>query len=357
MARPGRFLYGDLGRMLAFAWGGLRGMSPSKMINAISGQIEKFRRVSCPTAAPCVAVLDVTNVCNLKCPYCPTGSRRESGRQERFIKLSEVQRLVDEIGQYLISANLYNWGEPLLHPQIGEIIRTLRRRKIFTVLSTNLNIADQKKLEEVSDAELDYMVVSISGATQEVYEKYHAGGKLQLVMENIRHLTRYKRSRRVRRPLVEVKFLTFSHNIHQLDGACRLARESGADVFRRVTGGGPEDAVIVDQHHSTDSGARFCHQLWHSIVLTPDQRLAPCCFLFFREDDLGDCRGKSFLEVRRNSSFTLARKLFDVSQVSNLPSDLRHPCLKCDIVHRQPHLREYLRSNPHAGRAYRTGGP
>jgi len=168
-------------------------MTPRKLLNLLRCELDKFKRVPRPRSAPFVAVLDVTNHCNLKCPFCPTGSRRDSGRGTGFLDLSVAQRMADELGAYLVSVKLYNWGEPLLHPRIADFIRIFRKRRVFTVLSTNLCIANTRILEDICDAGLDYLSVSVSGASQAVYEQYHAGGDIQRVLSNLRHIQAYKR--------------------------------------------------------------------------------------------------------------------------------------------------------------------
>jgi hypothetical protein len=54
--------------------------------------------------------------------------------------------------------------------------------------------------------------------------------------------------------------------------------------------------------------------------------------------------------------FVTARKLFNVSEASALPETLQHPCLKCEVVHDQPHLRAYLAANIYAKRITAPGG-
>jgi organic radical activating enzyme len=328
-----------------------------KLSNLLYCQVEKLRRVARPASFPLVAVIDVNSRCNLQCPYCPTGARRDSGRAQSLIDPSIVQRLVDELGQHLISAHLFNWGEPLLHPQIAEMVNMFHTRRIFTAISSNLNAGRKEVLEDLCDAGLDHLAVSISGASQEIYEQYHRTGKLAAVLDNTRHLVEYKKRKHIRNPVIEWKFLAFKHNLHQVESARQLARELGVDVFRWIHGGGPDEALVEGKansgHHISE---KFCHQLWQSVVLQSDGGIAPCCYLYFKQDDVGDYSGDPISKIRQNQAFTTARSLFDTGSADNLPSDLQHPCLKCGVVHEQPHLRKYLKSNPYAIKGHRTGG-
>ena len=193
-------------------------------------------------------------------------------------------------------------------------------RNIFTVISSNFSFRNNKALESVCDAGLDHLVLSLSGASQLVHERYHRSANLDQVFTNLRHLSRYKRKQGMRRPLVECKYLLFKHNLHEAREARRLAIESGADFFRVVKAVGPKEAILETAKSSAIGGASLCHQLWHTIVMNADGGVSPCCFLFFKEDDFGmycsEDRGQGFLmPVRNGEPAIMARKLFDRKKV------------------------------------------
>jgi len=357
MPQPGSIL----GRHVAVLSLGLRYLTFKKIGNMLRCELEKFKRSARVRSFPYVAVIDVTNACNLRCPYCPTGARRDSGRKRRRIDLSELEALIDEIGDYVVSANLYNWGEPFLHPDIGGIVKAFHQKGILTVLSSNLSFSNDEALKSVCDMGLDHFVVSFSGASQETYEKYHRTGKLYQVLANLRQLNDYKRALGLTRPLVECKYLLFRHNRHEIESARKIAIEWGADLFRVVPAGGPEEAILQNAEQQR-AHAPLCHQLWHTVVLNADGGVSPCCFLFFKDDDLGmyspaEPEQQALVDIRNGELAVTARRFFNRNEVGRLPVDLEHPCLKCHMVHGQPHLREYLKSNPNAQQTHRTAGP
>jgi organic radical activating enzyme len=346
-------------RLVTTALTGRPYLTPAKLVNVLRSESEKWFRVVRPRAFPYVAVADVANLCNLQCPYCPTGARRSSGRARKLIDPLLLKKMLDELDKYLLSVNLFNWGEPLLHPQISDMVRMIHARRIFTQISTNLNTSHRETLAELCEAGLDYLTVSVAGATQEVYEQYHCGGNLQLVLENIRYLTAFKRRHRLKRPVVEFKYLLFKHNRHQMPAARKMAYGLGVEIFRCQTAGGPEEAIIADSASAAlkPRFPKICHQLWNMAVLNSDGGIAPCCYLFFKSDDFGVYNHELFRQVRNNQLFVTARQLFNAAEAGTLPVHLQHPCLKCQVVHAQPHLKAYLASNPHAKQDHRTGGP
>ena len=345
-------------RLVTLGLTGLPYMTPAKLFNVIRCEREKWQREVRPQAFPYLAVIDVANICNLRCPYCPTGARRKSGRAESLIDPLLVKSMLDELGQYLISVNLYNWGEPLLHPQIAAMVRMIHNRRIFTKISTNLNTDKREVLVDLCEAGLDYLTVSFSGASQEVYEHYHRGGDLDVVLENIRYLTAYKRRNNRRRPIIELMYLVFKHNRQEMKAARHMAAELGVESIRWFAGGGPGEAKIDASSSAAASlSHNFCHHLWNMVVLNSDGGILPCCYLFFKKDDFGNYAQERVMEVRNNPFFVTARKLFNASEAVDLPGTMQHPCLKCEVVHNQPHLHEYLALNPHGQKDHRTGGP
>ncbi len=333
-------------------------ITPKKVLNLLQCEIEKRRRIVRPRSFPYIAIIDITNTCNLRCPFCPTGDRRNSGRTKTMIDTSKVRQFIDEIGEYIISANLFNWGEPLLHPHLASIVRMVHDASIFTVISSNLNTNNRNLLNDICDAGLDYLTVSLSGASQEAYEQYHRKGNPDLVFENIRHIIGYRRKKRRKKPIIELKYLVFKHNRHEVETARQRAKEIGVDIFRAVRGGG-EDEARVEEGQALERNVRtnFCHQLWHVALINADAGISPCCFLFFKEDDFAEYTQNSLLDIRQSKRFVTARKFFNPSSAVDLPPDLQHPCLKCALVHEQPHLQNYLKSNPNAKKGHRTGGP
>ncbi len=104
------YRFGSIRRMTSLGLGVRQYLTLRKLTNLLRCEAEKLRRVARPASFPLVAVVDVNSRCNLQCPYCPTGARRDSGRTESLIDPSMVHRLVDELGQYLITARSVQLG-------------------------------------------------------------------------------------------------------------------------------------------------------------------------------------------------------------------------------------------------------
>ncbi len=82
---------------------------------------------------PLVTILEPLEACNLSCSGC--GRVREYAHiWDKRLSVAESLRAVEESGAPTVSIA---GGEPLLHPQIGEIVAALVKRKYFVYLCTN----------------------------------------------------------------------------------------------------------------------------------------------------------------------------------------------------------------------------
>ncbi len=318
----------------------------TKVLNLLHCELERRRLAVRRRSRPYGGFLDVTNRCNLRCPYCFTGHGLKDGREVRFVAPETVQRLVDEAGRYLIGINLFNWGEPFLHPEIAAIIRTFHEARIFTKIASNLNVRKPQVLEAAMRAGLDYLSVSLDGVTQEVYAKYRKGGDLKLVLDNLRFLVARRRQLGLRTPVIEWQFLVFPHNRHELAAARDLAAHLGVDIFKARSGAAPVRQDVAGEEGRLAALA-VCEQLWRSLVVQSDGGILPCCYLFFRRDDFGRLDQGPLLEILNGARFLWARRLFRPESAAHLPPDFQHPCLICPLIHSQPHLQDFLAAGGH----------
>lgn len=78
------------------------------------------------------AYLEITNVCNLSCAFCP-GTRREKGS----LTPGQFQILAQRLRPHTEYLYLHLMGEPLLHPQLGELLRRAEELAFQVVVTTN----------------------------------------------------------------------------------------------------------------------------------------------------------------------------------------------------------------------------
>lgn len=85
------------------------------------------------------AYLEITNVCNLSCSFCP-GTRRE----KRFMTPNEFETLSRKLRGQVEYLYLHLMGEPLLHPQLEEILGIAARQGFRVIITTNGTLLDRR---------------------------------------------------------------------------------------------------------------------------------------------------------------------------------------------------------------------
>lgn len=77
--------------------------------------------------------IEITNSCNLKCPFCPSATL--SNRQ--FMNIEQFQQVIDNIKDYTKIVYLHILGEPLLHPLFKDFLRICKEANLEVRLTTN----------------------------------------------------------------------------------------------------------------------------------------------------------------------------------------------------------------------------
>ncbi len=219
--------------------------TPKKLVNLLAIELQRKIHRTKVVGYPYFLIIDPNNICNLRCPLCPSGFKETEMKRE-FVRIEDFKKIIDRLYPYAYEVALHNWGEPFLNPDIFEMIRYCKKKNIGTNLSTNLNISSLDT-DEIIRSGLEYMVVSMDGTTQNVYSKYRVGGKIDLVFNNMVDLINKRKELKSKSPFIEWQYVVMKHNIHQIDDAKRMAKEIGVDTIRFIPVGLPIDAVNKDE--------------------------------------------------------------------------------------------------------------
>lgn len=299
-----------------------------KTLNLLLAKFQFRARHSYLVAHPMGLVVDPSNVCQLGCPGCVHSS--SSGAAERFLwpngtlEETRFRALMERYGPTAVAVYFCDYGEPLLNRNTPTLVRIAKSFYMQAMLSTSLSVR-QFDADAIVESGLDFMVLSIDGATQPVYERFRRGGHLDLVFENIRKLVEARRRLHRSTPVLSWNFLAFQHNVHEIPEALRIARSLGVDQFRvvepfDVTWDDPEilpaevkprvlhlDRTVLrafrgsqsatshplaveriraayeqpweqlPEQEAAASSAHACHWLYKNLVMDATGRVMPCC--------------------------------------------------------------------------------
>jgi radical SAM protein with 4Fe4S-binding SPASM domain len=179
--------------------------------------------------------VEVTGACNLRCRMCLVRYAPAIGRREGALAFEDFLGLVDALPT-LHRLTLQGLGEPLLSPHLVDMVRHAADRGIEVGFNTNGTLLGRQRAEELVDAGLAWLHVSLDGATAATYEDIRHGtalaprpGQFERVVENLRGLVTARGQAGAARPRIQLVFVAMRRNVAELADLVRLAADIGVD--------------------------------------------------------------------------------------------------------------------------------
>lgn len=266
-----------------------------------------------------------TTSCNLRCPECPSGLR-EFSRPTGMLQKDFFHETIDDIYKELLYLIFYFQGEPYLNPDFLDMVKYAHDKGIYTATSTNAHYLTDEKAKKTVESGLDRLIISIDGTTQDVYQQYRVGGKLEKVLEGARNIVKWKKELNSKTPFIFFQFLVVKPNEHQIEEVKKLGKEIGVNQVRFKTAqvydyeNDPNHLIPTNEKYSRykkdkngnmtiKSGLNnHCWKLWHANVITWDGLVVPCCFDKDATHQLGNLKMQSFKETWHNDNYKQFRR-------------------------------------------------
>jgi len=107
--------------------------------------------------------IEITNACNFKCTWCPDSIM---DRRRGFMRKEKAFRILDEIAEKkawlgpLYPVKLHQMGEPMLHPDLPEIVGHAESRGVGIELNTNCGLITRERIDALYEAGLTNLILS-----------------------------------------------------------------------------------------------------------------------------------------------------------------------------------------------------
>ena len=134
------------------------------------------------TKHPILAHLIPVRRCNLSCTYC-----NEFDDFSKPVPLNVIKHRADLLARLGTTIITISGGEPLLHPQLDDLIRHIRRHGMLAGLITNGYLLTAERIERLNAAGLDHLQISIDNVIPDEVSKKSLkvlDKKLQLLAEH-----------------------------------------------------------------------------------------------------------------------------------------------------------------------------
>lgn len=130
--------------------------------------------------------IELTNCCNFRCCFCPTGTKAMK-RMKGYMSDEVADAIAWNVREYGIpGVRFIRWGEPTLHPKYIEIMEKIKRAGALIHINTNGSLLDQKQMQKLMDIHLDSIKFSFQGADEGTYNEMREGGDYQKLLNTIR---------------------------------------------------------------------------------------------------------------------------------------------------------------------------
>lgn len=179
--------------------------------------------------------LEINSACNLHCPTCTKGNQEGYDHKSGIMDPDLMDKILDKIQSENPNAIVFLYGnsEPFIHPRLAECILAVKKLGLHPEMSTNLNII--RNVPDVLAANPDLMIISLSGFTQEVYVKGHAGGDIEKVKANMRTVAELNNQIPLpSRCKISVNYHVYKDNEHEIPLMEEYCRNLGIGFFTSI---------------------------------------------------------------------------------------------------------------------------
>ncbi|HUW30463.1 MAG TPA: radical SAM protein [Planctomycetota bacterium] len=338
-----------------------------RVTNAAMAKAQMRLRSSYCPAMPTSVAIEVTNLCSGDCVLCPVGQGRRS-RSLGMIEWDNFTRLVDEVSPYVTFIGLYNWGEPLMHPRIYDMIEYVKARKIHAEVSSNLHNLETEDSERLVRSGLDVLGVALHGLSEETYRNYQPRHRFVDVINKVKAVCETKRRLGSQTPEIRLDYIVRSDNECEAPLLPDFAANLGVGHFLEETSLNlrllPYDRTMKPRNVSEEqlrkerlelmdrwlpkddakvnpvyrmvrenggimpSGGQKifqCTNPWHHMIICWDGDVDLCCGSYEKRYSVGNVFGASVREVWNNSRYRAARR-----SIRNKKQE-SDPWILCDV--------------------------
>ena len=291
-------------------------------------------RFELETTFPLFLHIELSQVCNLRCPMCTHGVPDARKRYITKAKLGwELYTRILLEGQEHACPSMSPQGidEPLLNPELERSIRFAADHGYLDIMmNTNATLLTEERSRRLLDAGLTRLRFSLDAATKETYEQVRIGANYETTHRNIERFLQLKRQGGYALPVVGVSFCKTKLNEHE--EAAFIARwERLVDMVTIQEFIPPDTEGDYSAFYPSKSKLREemafafrCVQPWQRVVIRNTGEVCPCCAMFSNDLSLGNAREHTIAELWNSPAMRELRAIHKAGHYAR--NDV---CLKC----------------------------
>lgn len=245
-----------------------------------------------PLATPYLFQVFPVYACNFKCNYCVLSlpkAQRGYISDSKFLDTRLYRKCIDDLTQFPEKLRMLRFagtGEPLLHPDIAEMISYAAKADIAGSIDivTNGAMLTPELSQRLVDAGTSRIRVSIQGVTPEQYAKTTGTySDIEKIIDNLSHLYRIRGKTELYIKIIDSalgsesdkdEFYRLFGDIADVIAIEHLLPASPLIDYTRIAG---TATMQKTQNGANITNAKVCPQPFYMLQLNPDGMMAPCC--------------------------------------------------------------------------------
>lgn len=273
---------------------------------------------------PKLLVLELSNICNLKCKMCNRPSNEAPAGNMDLALAKDMLRAAHDCGIKEIA--FHTVGEPLLYPYLEGVLIAAKNFGFPLNLSANANLLTEEKSDMLIRVGLDNLRVSMEG-TNSVYDSIRKGGSFPQLIKNIKYL--YEKRKTKGKPQITCNYVITKESVESiLDFKENYSYFFNSIMFCPAINQG----YIQNEYVAKNSLVLFkndrypCLNLWTNMYITFNGDVSICCVDYNHKLIVGNVRNKPLLDIWNSPEYMHYRKLNREGKVSKIKF-----CSNCSI--------------------------
>ncbi len=263
--------------------------------------------------------VEITAICDARCIHCP---REAMDRSQRPMDMALFKKLIDQAAELGVPDLCPNgFGEILTMRSFDEHFAYARSKphRFRILVNSNGFRMDDDKIESFLRHEVDFLNITLDGATAETFEKIRVRLKLDQIEDNIARLIRARDARGLKFPKVRVGMIAIPQNAHEVQALLDKWKDVvdfvGVGGFTNRAGSLDEKGIFAGAHPEPvattqaieAAPARHCVLPFRDMNIWADGRAVLCCDDWNEEHVVGDLNTQSLSEIWNGEALHYAR--------------------------------------------------
>ncbi|MFW6029438.1 MAG: radical SAM/SPASM domain-containing protein [Halanaerobiales bacterium] len=247
--------------------------------------------------------LELSSVCNLRCPFCYTITDKfQSNIKNKFMKKELAKNIIDEVAGKTYSIRLSYRGEPTLYPYLVNIIKYAKAKGINEVsFLTNGSKLEPHYFEKLLLAGVDWITVSFDGIKKE-YEKNRYPLKFNDTLKKLKEIKIIKEKYNKVKPVIKVQTVWPAIKNNPTEYYKTLSKYTDLIAFN----------PLIDFENEEYNSEKYledfsCPMLYQRIFVHSDGYVVPCCGSPNENLIIGDANKESIYDIWHSEKLNYIR--------------------------------------------------